>query len=96
MPTVVLYDVDSKIPNLALMKLSSYYKGLGYDVAIEKRMVRVPGDLYLASAVFHCDKSRQKVEQLLTLQKGGCGITDGVFRAPTLPLPLPTVRRNAK
>ncbi len=27
-----LIDIDSKIPNLALMKLSSYYKSLGEEV----------------------------------------------------------------
>jgi len=79
MATVVLYDVDSRIPNLALMKLSSYYKGLRYRVVIEKRMVPVPGDLHLASAVFHCERSRRKVEQLRAIygndiEIGGTGV----------------------
>ena len=27
-----LIDIDSKIPNLALMKISSYYKSIGEEV----------------------------------------------------------------
>lgn len=33
---VLLVDVDSKIPNLALMKISSYYKSKGYNVELQK------------------------------------------------------------
>lgn len=33
---VLLIDVDSTIPNLAIMKLSAYYKGLGHDVSFKK------------------------------------------------------------
>lgn len=29
---VLLFDVDSTIPNLALMKLSTYWKNLGAEV----------------------------------------------------------------
>lgn len=31
-----LIDIDSKLPNLALMKLSSYYKGIGEDIEFVK------------------------------------------------------------
>lgn len=30
--TIGLIDIDSKIPNLALMKISNYYKNLGEQV----------------------------------------------------------------
>jgi len=33
---ILLLDVDSKIPNLVLMKLSTYYKNKGCDVKLEK------------------------------------------------------------
>lgn len=33
---VLLIDTDSKIPNLALMKLSTYYKNMDYDVELLK------------------------------------------------------------
>jgi len=36
MNKILLVDVDSKIPNLALMKLSTYYKNKGYEVALER------------------------------------------------------------
>ena len=88
MATVVLYDVDSRIPNLALMKLSTYYRGLRYRVVLEKSMVPVRGDLHLASAVFHCERSRRKVEQLRAIygndiEIGGTGVdlrTRGILK----------------
>ena len=30
--TIGLIDIDSKIPNLALMKISNYYKNIGEQV----------------------------------------------------------------
>jgi len=36
MKKILLVDVDSKIPNLVLMKLSTYYKNKGYEVELEK------------------------------------------------------------
>jgi len=33
---ILLVDVDSKIPNMALMKLSTYYKSKGYQVDLKK------------------------------------------------------------
>lgn len=55
-----LIDVDSKIPNLALMKISSYYKSLGAKVEFVK-----PNQQYekiFASAIF--TRSREKCESL--------------------------------
>jgi hypothetical protein len=34
MPRAVFFDLDSKIPNLALMKLSSDYKKRGFEVLL--------------------------------------------------------------
>lgn len=55
-----LIDIDSKIPNLALMKISSYYKSLGEKVEFIK-----PNKQYekiYASAIF--TKSKDKCEKL--------------------------------
>lgn len=50
-----LIDVDSKIPNLALMKISSYYKSLGEQVEFVKPTFMDRGEKYekiYASAIF--------------------------------------------
>lgn len=55
-----LIDVDSKIPNLALMKISSYYKSLGEDVEFVQE-----GSEYekiFASTIF--TRSKEKCEEL--------------------------------
>lgn len=57
---IVLYDIDSKIPNLALMKLSTYYKNHGYQVILSKDIKYIKADKYFASTVFYCQKSREK------------------------------------
>lgn len=56
---VLLIDVDSKIPNLALMKLSAYYKSLGEEVGFN---VKGTPDIVYASVIFK--KNRSKVENL--------------------------------
>ena len=76
---VVLFDVDSKIPNLALMKLSSFYKSKGCLTLLSKKPQRISADLYFASAVFNSEKSRKKIERLKELYGdriaiGGTGI----------------------
>ena len=55
---VLLVDLDSRIPNLALMKLSSYYKGQGHDVGLK---IANP-DLIIISAIFQ--KNRRKAQEL--------------------------------
>lgn len=55
---VLLVDVDSKIPNLALMKISAYKKSLGYEVGFN---VSDPDEVY-ASCVF--EKNKHKVDGL--------------------------------
>lgn len=52
MKTVVLFDIDSRIPNLALMKLSAYYKGQGLNVILSKKVAYIKAHRYVASAVF--------------------------------------------
>lgn len=68
-----LIDVDSKIPNLALMKISTWKKSLGYEVGFN---VENPDEIY-ASIVF--DKNRHKTDGIELLypnavvERGGGG-----------------------
>jgi len=76
---VVLYDIDSKIPNLALMKLSGFYRSKGYQTVLLKEIRRVPADRYFSSVVFNAAKSLQKVAQLKAMYGkkiviGGTGV----------------------
>lgn len=56
---VLLIDVDSTIPNLALMKISAYYKSIGHEVGL----VGLDNpDIVYASIIFK--KNRHKVDGL--------------------------------
>ncbi|KKM09479.1 hypothetical protein SY88_17820 [Clostridiales bacterium PH28_bin88] len=75
----VLYDIDSKIPNLALMKISSWYKNKGYEVILTREAQYIEADAYYASTVFYIDKSHQKVDELKSMYGdsivfGGTGV----------------------
>lgn len=48
-----LFDVDSTIPNLALMKISSYYKTLGHDVEFAMPLQFDDYDKIYASKIFN-------------------------------------------
>ncbi len=61
---VILFDVDSKIPNLALMKLSSYYKSREYETVLSRKPSYRSADRFLASVVFNSTKSLKAVESL--------------------------------
>ncbi len=55
---VALYDVDSKLPNLALMKISSFHKSLGDDVVHYDPLWKQTYDKIYASTIFKfSDKS---------------------------------------
>ena len=64
MKAVVLFDIDSRIPNLALMKLSTYYKSRGYRVVLSRKVAYLKADEYLASAVFDSESTRKKLARL--------------------------------
>jgi hypothetical protein len=57
---ICLFDADSKIPNLALMKLSAYHKNLGHNVILKKLGISYYPDkrkfIYVISSVGY-DKS---------------------------------------
>lgn len=71
--TIGLIDVDGKLPNLALMKISSFYKALGEEVEFIK-----PGVKYeevFASCLFSWNKAQcEKIKQIYpNVNIGGTG-----------------------
>lgn len=72
--TIGLIDVDSKIPNLALMKISNYYKCLGEEVEFVQENKEY--EKIYASTIF--TRSKDKVEKLIEkygndIEVGGTG-----------------------
>lgn len=77
--TVILFDVDSRIPNLALMKLSTWYKARGARVILHKKPEKVAGDRFYASCTFFRESSAKKVDALRAIYGddiliGGTGV----------------------
>jgi len=63
--TVLLIDVDGRLPNLALMKLSTYYRQKRYIVRLEKRDCFLEGpDRVYASTVFYKPLSVRRTRRL--------------------------------
>lgn len=84
---VLLIDVDSRLPNLALMKLSQYFKQQGRKVTLARGAALIPSarEVY-ASCIFTARPSTRKVKVLQgyygdSLQLGGSGI-DPCLRLP--------------
>lgn len=77
---VLLIDVDSRLPNLALMKLSRYYKEKGKDVVLVKKQVYAGRfDRVFASCVFNSRASMSRVQTLKQyygsdIRIGGSGV----------------------
>jgi len=79
MRRVALFDIDSRIPNLALMKLSAYCKTQGCEVVLARKPIRIETDKYFASTVFFRASSRERIDALQALygdriEIGGSGI----------------------
>lgn len=82
---VLLVDVDSHIPNLALMKLSSFYKAKGAEITLIRyklmahphhRKIRVnnlDADLTFVSIIFTVNKDRISFDKQEGVQLGGSG-----------------------
>lgn len=69
-----LIDIDGKLPNLALMKISAYYKGLGEQVEFVKSGQRY-GKIY-ASCLFTWDREKAQTLQDIygdKIEIGGTG-----------------------
>jgi len=63
--TVLLIDVDGRLPNLALMKLSTYFRQKGHTVRLEKRDCFLEGpDRVYASTVFYKPLSVRRTRRL--------------------------------
>lgn len=81
-----LIDVDGKLPNLALMKISSYYKSLGEKVEfVRPDAKKSEYEKVFASTLF--TKSADKCEKLLQfwedkIEIGGTGYGDITKRLP--------------
>ena len=81
---VLLIDVDSKLPNLALMKLSRYYKDRGKSVILRKgRFYLKKADRVYASCIFDYSASRSRIRALekyygSDIEIGGSGVNLGL------------------
>jgi hypothetical protein len=87
--TILLVDVDGRIPNVALMKLSAFYRREGYRTKLVRGGhwdVDSAEQVY-ASCVFNCASSLRRVRKLQerfgdVLKIGGSGL-DLTLRLPT-------------
>lgn len=62
---ILLIDVDSRLPNLALMKLSRYYKEKGKNVILGRnRCYLKNADKVYASSIFNSNASRSHIQTL--------------------------------
>jgi hypothetical protein len=82
-PDVLLVDVDSRIPNLALMKLSAWHKRQGYEVLLfrcrgKQVIPRVEARWTYISCVFSWNApfAIKLAEILPNAQIGGSGVGD--------------------
>ena len=77
---VLLIDVDSRLPNLALMKLSRYYKEKGKEVILRrKKSYLTNADKIYASSIFNSNASRYHIQALKkyygnSIKIGGSGV----------------------
>ena len=77
---VLLIDVDGKLPNLALMKLSRYYKEKGKDVVLAGKRAHLSRvDKIFASCIFNSKTSMARVQALKKycgsdIKIGGSGV----------------------
>ena len=77
---VLLVDLDSRLPNLALMKLSRHYKAQGRVVVFRRGIKSLPpARTVLASCVFHTPASARRLEIMRrrygsALELGGSGV----------------------
>jgi len=77
---VLLLDLDSRLPNLALMKLSRHFKGQGRVVELGRGLKPLPAaETVLASCVFHTPASARRLDMVRrhygpAMEVGGSGV----------------------
>ncbi|MGP8320459.1 MAG: hypothetical protein ACT6FD_06700 [Methanosarcinaceae archaeon] len=77
---ILLLDVDSRLPNLALMKLSRYFKEQGRRVILARKEIFIKRiEKVYASCVFHSPASQKRISKLRdyygkSLILGGSGV----------------------
>ena len=78
--SILLVDMDNRLPNLALMKLSAYYKQQGYHIRVAKKEAYEPkAEAVFASCIFNLPASRKRLQKMQayygdSLHCGGSGI----------------------
>jgi hypothetical protein len=77
---ILLIDMDSRLPNLALMRLSAYYKRQGYHIRLARKEAYDPKvEAAFASSVFNFPVTRNRLQKMHayygdSLHCGGSGI----------------------
>ncbi len=78
--TVLLIDVDSRLPNPALMKMAGFYRRQGYRIKLARKTEYYRGaEMVFASIVFNVASSHNHLQRLRTyygysIEFGGSGI----------------------
>ena len=71
MEKIGLYDVDSKIPNLALMRISAFYKSQGFETELYKSLWHKTYRKIYASKIFNFSSGSRITDDMIL---GGTGI----------------------
>lgn len=82
MKLISLIDIDSKIPNLALMKLSAYYKIKGYEVVLNMPIYNAFAERVFASIIFEENKHKADIYKNLNITIGGSGTGNYSVKLP--------------
>ena len=65
MKRIKLIHIDGKLPNLALMKISAWYKQFGYEVnfsyKVDRDMFEPEYESVFASSIFKFSKKKPKI-----------------------------------
>ena len=78
--TILLLDIDSRLPNLALMKIAGYYRKKGYRIKLARKQAFYKGpEMVFASCVYNQPSSLQRIKELQAyygshMECGGSGI----------------------
>ena len=88
--TILLIHVDGRLPNLALMKLSTYHKSLGFIVTLLRKPELIKGaEAVFASSVFFSNSSQNSIAKIKkfygeSMIVGGSGVDLKLRLAPEI------------